>query len=104
MTPEEPFERIERLLEFLARNQAQLSADVGSLTQSVSSLKLDLVELARIVQQHVVTTEKRFQMVADQFLRVDKSLETMAETQRITGDRLNSLILVVERYYSDGRH
>ncbi len=58
MTPEERFERMERQMEFLAQNQAELTANVGTLKQ-------DLLALARIVQQHVVSTEARFQTVAE---------------------------------------
>ena len=103
MTPEERFERIERHVEFLAENQAGLTAGVGSLKQ-------DLVELARIVQQHVVSSETRFQMVAErfemvtgQFERVDEAMESLAKAQRTTEERLNALIMVVERYFSNGK-
>ena len=104
MTPEERFERMERQMEFLAQNQAELTANVGTLKQ-------DLLALARIVQQHVVSTEarfqtvaERFQMVADQFQRVDESMESLAKAQRSTEERLNALITIVERYFSNGRH
>jgi hypothetical protein len=104
MTPEERFERIERHVEFLAENQAGLTASVGMLKQ-------DLVELARIVQQHVVSTETRFQMVADrfervtgQFERVNEAIESLAKAQRMTEERLNALVMVVERYFSNGKH
>ena len=118
MTPEERFERIERHVEFLAENQAGLTASVGMLKQ-------DLVELARIVQQHVVSSETRFQMVgdhvvstetrfqmvadrfqmvADHFERVDGAMDSLAKAQRTTEERLNALIMVVERYFSNGKH
>src|SRR5437773_1637692 len=104
MTPEERFERMERQMEFLAQNQAELTANVGTLKQ-------DLLALARIVQQHVVSTEARFQtvaeqfqMVADQFQRVDESMESLAKAQRSTEERLNALITVVEHYFSNGKH
>ena len=117
MTPEERFERIERHVEFMAQNQAQLTTSTSTLTQDVGALKQDLVELARIVQQHVVTTEARFQMVAgqlgtvsehfgtvaEQFRKVDERLESLAEAQRTTEERLNTLIIIVERYFSDGK-
>ena len=97
MTPEERFERMERQMEFLAQNQAELTANVGTLKQ-------DLLALARIVQQHVVSSEARFQMVADQFQRVDQSMESLAAAQRVTEERLNALIIIVERYFSNGKH
>ena len=104
MTPEERFERMERQMEFLAQNQADLQKE--------------LLALARIVQQHVVSTEARFQtvaerfqtvaeqfqMVADQFQRVDESMESLAKAQRSTEERLNALITIVERYFSNGKH
>ena len=106
MTPEERerFERIERHIEFLAQNQAQLTASTATLTQESSALKKDLIELARIVQQHVLTTEARFQMVADQFRAVAERFESLAEVQRTTEERLNALIVIVERYFSNGKH
>ena len=95
---------MERQMEFLAQNQAELTANVGTLKQ-------DLLALARIVQQHVVSTEarfqtvaERFQMVADQFQRVDESMESLAKAQRSTEERLNALITIVERYFSNGKH
>ena len=111
MTPEERFERMELQMEFLAQNQAELTANVGTLKQ-------DLLALARIAQQHVVSTEARFQtvaerfqtvaeqfqMVADQFQRVDESMESLAKAQRSTEERLNALITVVEHYFSNGKH
>jgi len=104
MTPEERFERMELQMEFLAQNQAELTANVGTLKQ-------DLLALARIVQQHVVSTEarfhtvaERFQTVADQFQRVDESMESLAAAQRVTEERLNALIIIVERYFSNGKH
>src|SRR5438034_10138727 len=104
MTPEERFERMELQMEFLAQNQAELTANVGTLKQ-------DLLALARIVQQHVVSTEarfqtvaERFQTVADQFQRVDESMESLAKAQRSTEERLNALITIVERYFSNGKH
>src|SRR6266516_4296766 len=104
MTPEERFERMELQMEFLAQNQAELTANVGTLKQ-------DLLALARIVQQHVVSTEarfqtvaERFQTVAEQFQRVDESMESLAKAQRSTEERLNALITVVEHYFSNGKH
>jgi len=97
MTPEERFERMERQMEFLAQNQADLQKE--------------LLALARIVQQHVVSTEarfhtvaERFQTVADQFQRVDESMESLAAAQRVTEERLNALIIIVERYFANGKH
>jgi len=97
MTPEERFERMERQMEFLAQNQADLQQE--------------LLELARIVQRHVVSTEarfqtvaERFQTVADQFQRVVESMESLAAAQRVTEERLNALIIIVERYFSNGKH
>ena len=62
MTPEERerIERIERHIEFLAQNQAQLTASTATLTQDSAAVKQDLVELARILQQHVISTESRY--------------------------------------------
>jgi len=42
--------------------------------------------------------------VADQFQRVDESMESLAKAQRSTEERLNALITIVERYFSNGKH
>ena len=118
MRHEERFERIERHVEFLAQNQAELTANMGTLRQ-------ELLELARIVQQHVFTTETRFQAVVERFEgvakqfqgvaerfegvvghvhEVDEAIKSLTHAQRITEERLNALVIVVERYFSNGRH
>ena len=102
MTPEERFERIERQLEFLATNQAQLSASVETLRDvasrhddqiaenftQIGSLRDLLLRLGRIVEE--------------QGRRMDEGFARLTEAQQRTDERLNTLINVVERYFSNG--
>jgi hypothetical protein len=64
--------------EFLAQNQLQLTASTSTLAQYVGALRKDLVELTHILQQHILTTETRFQMVAQQFQAVAEGFQTVA--------------------------
>jgi hypothetical protein len=58
VTHEERFERIERTLEFLAGNQAQLSADVSRLSADVSRLSTDIGKLVGVVSDLVKIFER----------------------------------------------
>jgi hypothetical protein len=53
VTPEERFERIERTLEFLASNQAQLSADVAKLSTDIAKLVGVVSDLVKIFERHI---------------------------------------------------
>ena len=120
MTPEEKerAERIDRHLEFLASNQAQITAQQGRLHADLERLK-DVVELhsTQIANLGTQMAELgifvlRIAKIAeeqgrnfDRFAKgVDERLERLAEAQVRTDARLNTLIGVVERYFSNGRH
>jgi chromosome segregation ATPase len=120
MTPEERFERIERTLEFLTANQTQhdarnaehskqigqLTDQLGLLTSRVGQLTSDVAQLtdvswrlATILEEQTHINEAQ-QRRADEF---DPRLRILLESQARTDQRLNTLINVVERYFSDGR-
>ena len=82
MTPEERFERIETQLEQLSASVARHDTQIIRLTDVVLSLA------------HVVEEQGR---------RMDEGFARLTEAQRRTDERLNALINVVERYFSNGR-
>ena len=90
MTPEERFERIERQLEFLAANQAQLSSSVETLRDVAVRHDGQIIQLADVVSSLVRIVEKQGQRMEEQGRRTD--------------ERLNTLINVVERYFSNGNN
>ena len=124
MTPEERFERIERQIEFLVNHQAQFfaslqahqqqieqhseqiakhseqiaknSEQIAKNSEQIAQLTDLMLGFGRIVEQLTQTTEQKF----DGF---DERLERLVEAQQRTDERLNVLINVVERYFSNGR-
>ena len=87
MTPEE---RFERKMEFLAEQTAKNTVQIEQLTDLV-------MRLGRVVEEQGRQTDERFE-------RLDAALLNLAESQQRTDERLSALIIVVERYFSNGRH
>ena len=113
MTHEERFGRIEQKLEFLAGNQAQLWADLQELQQisrrhseqiaqhsaQIAEVGSFILRLGRVVEEQGRQTERRLEEEAQQ--RREEVLRRDEESRRID-ERLNALIHIVERYFSNG--
>ena len=109
MTPEERdrYERIDRTLEFLANNQAQLSVELGRLSAELDKLK-------EVTGMHSTQIEAQGKLIEAQgkqigelgnfILRLGHVVEEQVAAQARTDERLNVLIAVVERYFSNGRN
>lgn len=113
MTPEEQerYERIEGLMEFLANNQAQLSAQQAQLSAQQAQFSKDLDKLKGIADTHSTqivqladTLLSLARIVEEQGRRTEDRFREVAEGQARTDERLNALIAVVDRFFSDGRH
>ena len=111
MTPEERYDRIDRQLEFLANHQAHLSADIQGLWEIVSKHSAQIDKHTAQIEQHtsqigqIADLVLRIgRIVEEQGRRTDERIERLAEAQGRTDERLNTLISVVERYFSNGRH
>ncbi|MBI4456919.1 MAG: hypothetical protein HY644_13620 [Acidobacteria bacterium] len=81
MEIEERFQRIERTMEFLVQQQADLNGF--------------LIRLARFSEDFTRKTEERFEHIEDAHQRLE-------EAQRKTDERLNVLIGIVGRYFENG--
>ena len=110
MTPEERFERIERQLEFSAEILARLSASQQRQDAEVSQLAGALSTLVHVVDEMGNRMEAGFSRMEDGFSRMEEGLSRLEERQRQTDEqmkrtdeRLNALISVVERHFSNGR-
>ena len=88
MTPEERerHERFDRKLEFLAEQTARNSEQIAENSHQIAQLGSSFGELQGLV------------------LRLGRVVEEQARAQSRTDDRLNVLIGVVERYFSNGRN
>lgn len=133
MSPEENFQRIDRLMEFLANQQAQLTASTQAFQERADrnfqeieqQFKRDfernskqfaelgdfLARTARLLEGYALGTEQRLkehdERLKEQEKRtkaLDESLRDLAQAGKRTDERLDVLINVVERYFSNGRH
>lgn len=105
MTPEERFERIERLIEFLAANQAQHAAQMAELSkQNGENQRLIAENSKQITENSRLSAENARQIgqVVDLTLRIGRIVEEQAHRMDDLAERLNTLINVVERYFSNG--
>ena len=123
MTPEERFERIERQLEFLAANQAQNSAQIAENSLQIAKNSMQIEAISKQIEENF----KQIAQLADLTLRIGRIVEVqaghidaleekltqrmeglaghmheLAESQRRSDERLDALIRVVERYFSNG--
>ena len=91
MIPEEQerYARIDRQLEFLANHQARLSEDIENLKQIAATHTTQIGQLADTVLSLVRVFEEQNRRTEERF--------------RATDERLNALIGVVERYFSNGQ-
>ena len=92
-------DEIERAMEFLVKQQGQFSTDLQRVEQNLGATVNILSEL----------TKTQLRMVESEILR-DNRIAELAKAQTRTdvalaetNDRLNSLIVVVERYFSNGQ-
>jgi septal ring factor EnvC (AmiA/AmiB activator) len=113
MTHEERFGRIEQQLEFLAGNHAQLWTDLQELQQisrrhseqieqhsaQIAEVGGFILRLGRVLEEQGRQTERRIEAEAQQ--RREEVRRRDEESRRID-ERLNALIHIVERYFSNG--
>jgi hypothetical protein len=119
MTPEDRFERIERSLEFLAANQAQLSVTQGQLSANQAQLAASqaqhdtrMAEIdARLAENatQIAHNSRQIGELRELTLRIGRMVEVQAEritslaaAEARTDERLNALINAVERYFHNG--
>ena len=88
MTPEERFERIEQQTEFIVNQQAQFYTDLRKL------------------EEQTQRNSEQVGQVTDLLLRTGRIVEELElrndERSKRLDERLNILIEVVERYFSNG--
>jgi methyl-accepting chemotaxis protein len=98
MTPEERFERIERQIEFLAANQAQHDTRMAEISSRLAENSRQITENSANIGQLTDLTLRIGRIVEEQARRMDE----LAASQQRTDECLNTLIHVVERFFSNG--
>ena len=96
MPPEECLDRVERQLEFLAGHQAQMAVTVEKHSEQITQLGDFLLRAARFSENLARRTEERFAELAEAQRRTEEHMQR-------TDERLNVLVNIVERYFSNGR-
>ena len=92
-------EEMERAVEFVVKQQAQFAADLQKVTESHLRTEENLGTVIGLVGQ-IAETQLQMAEAQKQMAEVQQhTSEALAETNQ----RLNSLIVVVERYFSNGR-
>ncbi len=126
MTPEEKerADRVDRQLEFLAAHQAQLSSDIAELQRVTAEHSKQFARLGEMIEKQGEQIKEQGKQIREQGEQIasqgeqigalgihSQSLaetvlrlgQVMAERDRQTDARINALILVVERYFSNGK-
>ena len=92
-------DEMERALEFLVKQQAQFSTNLQRVEQNLGATVNILSELTKTQLRMAESEILRDTRIAELAKAQTRTDEALAETN----DRLNSLIVVVERYFSNGR-
>jgi len=105
MTPEEKerYDRIDRQLESLVTHQAQLSSDLGELERITAVHSQQIAQQGEQIARHsqqIAELGGHVQSLTDTVLRLARIVD---ERDRQAGAKINSLIAVVERYFSNGK-
>ena len=79
-------EELERAMKFVLEQQAQFAANQQQVGERVSRLETNMAEMAR-AQAHM-----------------NEVVAVMADTHRLTQEKLDAFIGVLERYISEGRN
>jgi tRNA C32,U32 (ribose-2'-O)-methylase TrmJ len=109
MTPEERFERIERSLEFVVASQAETAARqaehwkvIERHSEQIERNSAQIEAMSGRVEQLADLTLRIGRIVEAQGEDFNRRLKAMLEAQAQTDQRLNALIHIVERYFTDG--
>jgi hypothetical protein len=97
-------EEMDKKIEFILQMQAQFEANLTRSETNINSLRISVAELAGVVKDSIKISDDRFTRLDDRFTRLDQKMMEVAEVQKITGERLNALISVVERHVSGPDH
>ena len=102
MTPEERerAERIDRILAFLANNQAELSARHSELAESLSRLEKVVESHTQQIESHTQQIENNTQQIAE----LGRYVLNLAHIVERTDERLNSVINMVERRFGNSHN
>ena len=99
-------DEIERILEFVIKQQEVFADNMAKADERMTRLEGAFVGLFDIVSQSLKVqkeTVERLNELAEQQKALAKRQDELTEALKHTDERLNTLINVVERYFSNGQ-
>ena len=96
-------EDIQNKIDFIINQQAQFSADIGELKDTVKDLTGAVGQMANVLNETQDLVKRLVVVTHTGFEKVQQNISQLAQAQAETDERLNILIGVVERYFSNGR-
>ena len=97
-------QQTQRTINFILQQQAQFAADIQKMGETNSRTE-------SIIERLATVTLRRFEGVEGEVSNLDRKMEALvdshirlADTQKETGERLNTLIDTVERIVSERRN
>jgi hypothetical protein len=100
MTPAE----MDKKIEFILQMQSQFEANIGRLETNVARSEANVGNLRASIAELAVVVRDSIKLSDDRSTRFDLKMLELAEAQKITDERLNALISVVERHITGPDH
>jgi len=107
-------DKMERTMQFILEQQAQLTVSMGQLTENVDQLSGTVDQLSNTVERLSGTVDllsTKVERTADGVAALltiaeihEREITAISEAQTQTDERLNALINTVERYVSERRN
>ena len=93
MTSEERFDRLERIAKLFVRAGLRERRNRRELDEKINIIINSQIEN----EERFARNEERFAQLAEVQARTDAHVKALAESQKLTGERLNTLIDIVTR-------
>jgi predicted RNase H-like nuclease (RuvC/YqgF family) len=96
-------EKLQRQMDFIVEQQAKFVEDIAQLQQQTRENREDIAKLVNVVMSlanHVERHDQQIGFLIEQSTDTDRKLKENAERSREIDERLNALILLVERYFN----
>lgn len=103
-------EEMQRTIQFILEHQAQLFTSLESLKEIVRMQSSQIAQHSAQIAEHSAQIAQHSAQIAENSSQISSLRDLLLRTLRIieeqgrqTDERINALVLVVERYFSNGR-
>ena len=94
-------EKLQKTIEFILDNQAQFSSDIQELKElhKQSEKRVSVLERATVnLYNQVVKTSESVDKMSENVVKVTEKIDKLTDSQIETDERLNAVILMVEKF------